>query len=113
MKIKPYVGLGIIQFTDSPQIIVEKFSAYKITDAIRKFLNYKQLSLFIEELNIHIIYDDASGSKIEYIENFGTDAFYDKYNIMMTDIKILINYFKKLDKNFKLIKMDLIQHYLD
>jgi hypothetical protein len=104
MEIKSYIGINNLFFTDNFKEISNKLKEFKIEKGERMFINEVNLTLFVDELNLSIVFNNKSGDSVEYFEIDRKDVFFEDMNLMKLKYEFLKKFVEKTDSKISIVE---------
>lgn len=99
MKINSFIGIDNLLFTDNFKTISNKLKGFKMVKGERMFMDKVNLTLFVNDLNLYIVFNNKSGDSVEYFEVNKKNVFFEEMDLMKLKYEFLKDFFKKADSN--------------
>ncbi|RKR09070.1 hypothetical protein C8C83_0670 [Flavobacterium sp. 90] len=97
MKIKSYIGIDNLLFTDNFKEISNKLKEFKIEKGETMFMDKVNLTLFVEQLDLLITFSNNVGDSVECFEINRKNVFFEDMNLMKLKYDFLEEFIKKSD----------------
>jgi hypothetical protein len=94
MELISYQKLGNVKFSDNYEEVLLHFTGSKCESNLKDSLNKKQKTIFINELQMLIVFKDEIGCEVEYVE-------IEKGGVLFNDIDLLKTKYETLEKQFE------------
>jgi len=96
MKIESYIGVDNLLFTDNFKEISNKLKEFKIEKGETMFMDKVNLTLFVEQLDLLITFNNKVGDSVECFEINKKSIFFEN---MKLKYEFIEEFVKKLDPN--------------
>lgn len=97
MEIKSYIGIDNLLFTDNFKEISNKLKEFKVEKGETMFMDKVNLTLFVEQLDLLITFNNKAGDSVECFEINKKNVFFENMNLMKLKYEFLEEFIKKSD----------------